>query len=238
MNNDALTTEVTEDGSLTLFSPVAGEHYHSTHGAMTESLHIFLNLGFCHFVTSRQVREVCVLEAGLGTGLNALLTMQEAVRRGIRTTYYTYELYPLTDTVCHQLHFDMPDCPEADEWLRQIHTAEWNCSVSLHPLFTLIKMHADLTTATLPHNIQVVYWDAFSPEAQPELWSEDLLARVSRHCSAGAVLTTYCAKGEVRRRLARCGFAVERMAGPPGGKREVLRGTCSNSPHCVPQGKP
>ncbi len=238
MNNDTLSTDVTEDGSLTLFSPAAGEHYHSTHGAMTESRHIFLGLGFCHFVSSRQAHEVCVLEAGLGTGLNALLTLLEAVRCGIHTTYYTYELYPLTDAIYRQLHFDVPGCSEADDWFLQIHTAEWNSPVSLHPLFTLVKIHADLTAATLPQNVQVVYWDAFSPEAQPELWSEELLARVSRHCLAGAVLTTYCAKGEVRRRLERCGFSVERMAGPPGGKREVLRGIRHDGLHCAPKGKP
>ena len=212
----------TEDGSLTLFAPTFGEHYHSTHGARQESEHIFLRLGLLHRLegipmTDRPLR---LFEVGLGTGLNALLTKVavEQVKRPL--CYYSIERYPLEEELANQLAYS--DLPTED--LRAIHGAPWGEDISLSPYFTLHKIQGDLTTSSFPAGLDLIYFDAFSPESQPELWEEGIFRRLFEASSPGAVLTTYCAKGEVRRRLQRAGFLVERLAGPPG-KREVLRAT-------------
>ncbi|WP_394798240.1 MnmC family methyltransferase [Porphyromonas gingivalis] len=89
---------------------------------------------------------------------------------------------------------------------------------------TDVKIASDLTDFTFRKPIDLIYFDAFSPEAQPELWCEEIFTRIVATCRSGAVLATYCAKGEIRRRLTRAGFHMERLPGPPG-KREILRGT-------------
>lgn len=212
----------TEDGSLTLFAPTFGEHYHSTHGARQESEHIFLRLGLLHRLEepSMSDRPLRLFEVGLGTGLNALLTKVAVEQAKRPLCYYSIERYPLEEELANQLNYS--DLPTED--LRAIHGAPWGEDISLSPYFTLHKIQGDLTTSSFPTGLDLIYFDAFSPESQPELWEEGVFRRLFEASSPGAVLTTYCAKGEVRRRLQRAGFLVERLAGPPG-KREVLRAT-------------
>ena len=164
------------------------------------------------------------MEVGFGTGLNALLTalLAEELQQPIR--YTTLEKYPIGEDVYSCLHYDLSTEIQGDTLLQLLHSSPWGEDVPLSPTFTLHKVHTDLTTYLPPEGIDVIYYDAFSPEAQPELWDEVLFHRLYAAARAGAKLTTYCAKGEVRRRLQRAGFAVERLAGPPG-KREVLRAT-------------
>ena len=212
----------TEDGSLTLFAPTFGEHYHSTHGARQESEHIFLRLGLLHRLeeSSMSDRPLRLFEAGLGTGLNALLTKVAVEQAKRPLCYYSIERYPLEEELANQLNYS--ELPTAD--LRAIHGASWGEDISLSPYFTLHKIQGDLTISPFPAGLDLIYFDAFSPESQPELWEEGVFRRLFEASSPGAVLTTYCAKGEVRRRLQRAGFLVERLPGPPG-KREVLRAT-------------
>ena len=212
----------TEDGSLTLFAPTFGEHYHSTHGARQESEYIFLRLGLLHRLeeSSMSDRPLRLFEVGLGTGLNALLTKGAVEQAKRPLCYYSIERYPLEEELANQLNYS--GLPTED--LRAIHEAPWGEDISLSPYFTLHKIQGDLTTSPFPAGLDLIYFDAFSPESQPELWEEGIFRRLFEASSPGAVLTTYCAKGEVRRRLQRAGFLVERLAGPPG-KREVLRAT-------------
>ena len=166
-------------------------------------------------------RPLRLFEVGLGTGLNALLT-KVAVEQAKRPLYYySIERYPLEEELASQLNYS--GLPTAD--LRAIHEAPWGEDISLSPHFTLHKIQGDLTASSFPTGLDLIYFDAFSPESQPELWEEGIFRRLFEASSPGAVLTTYCAKGEVRRRLQRAGFLVERLPGPPG-KREVLRATC------------
>lgn len=212
----------TEDGSLTLFAPTFGEHYHSTHGARQESEHIFLRLGLLHRLEGMPMtdRPLRLFEVGLGTGLNALLTKVAVEQAKCPLCYYSIERYPLEEELANQLNYS--DLPTED--LRAIHEAPWGEDISLSPYFTLHKIQGDLTISLFPVGLDLIYFDAFSPESQPELWEEGVFRRLFEASSPGAVLTTYCAKGEVRRRLQRAGFLVERLPGPPG-KREVLRAT-------------
>lgn len=228
--------ETTEDGSLTLYTPCFGEHYHSTHGAVQESAHIYLGLGLRQRLEQWMEPEGAALrcfEVGFGTGLNALLSWREAERSHRLIHYYSIERYPIPAELYRQLHYELSTADalstaggaeDSHSALMQLHEAAWDEDVTLSRYFILHKISGDLNALPFPSALDLVYYDAFSPESQPELWREELFAQLRRCCRPGAILTTYCAKGEVRRRLERSGFSVERLPGPPG-KREVLRAT-------------
>ena len=226
MTHQAPELHTTEDGSLTLYAPTFGEHYHSTHGAVQESEHIYLGLALRERMSSWREGDapLRLFEVGFGTGLNALLSWREAEERHIPLQYYSIEKFPITPELYEALHYEgLGEEREVKDQLLRLHTAPWDEAVELSPFFTLYKLRGDLTTCTFPERLSVIYYDAFSPESQPELWAEVLFQRLGKVASSGAILSTYCAKGEVRRRLQRAGFLVERLPGPPG-KREVLRG--------------
>ena len=221
MKDFQIELQTTADGSTTLYRPDMDEHYHSVKGALTESQHIFIDCGLRHLAKD----SLRVLEIGFGSGLNALLS---ALQSDIRQHYHTLELYPLSKEIIDSTDYHKAvDNPQAPTLFAAIHAAEWNKAVRITPSFTLEKAECDYTDpATLfPQGIDVVYFDAFAPEKQPEMWAEEPLRRIFDAMNPGGVLTTYCAKGEIRRRLQSIGFVVERLAGPPGGKREILRAT-------------
>ena len=222
--------EQTEDGSATLFVPELNEHYHSVKGARTESQHIFIDMGL------KASAAPCphILEAGFGTGLNALLTLQEAERTGRPVRYTGIELYPLAWTEVEALHYS------DDPRLRLLHETPWEEEVCLTPTFRLLKLRRDLTSWQAdderpPLRCDVVYFDAFAPEKQPALWTPAVFRNLYRCLTPGGILTTYCAKGAVRRLMQDIGFRMERLPGPPGGKREILRAT---KPNNVPENMP
>ena len=211
--------EITADGSATIYVPHLDEHYHSVKGALTESLHIFRNCAFLYHSPSSQPLKV--LEIGFGTGLNAVVTAM-ATTKDRKAHYISLELYPVEAQLIEKLNYgEMVD----NDLLMALHQAQWNAPQVISPTFTLEKLQCDFTQCSLPTDIDVVYFDAFAPEKQPEMWDESLFKRIYDAMSNGGILTTYCAKGEIRRRLQRVGFIVERLAGPPGGKREILRAT-------------
>lgn len=214
--------ETTADGSATLYVPTLDEHYHSVKGARTESVHIFIDMGLRQWCSQHSGPSVRIFEAGFGTGLNALLALEEAERTGTHIHYVSAELYPLTWEEVQPLRYT--DNP----LLQALHEAPWGEPVAITPHFTLHKMQADLSQMPFP-SCDVVFYDAFAPDKQPHLWSEELFAVLRKSVSSGGILTTYCAKGEVRRRLQRAGFIVERLPGPPGGKREILRATAAEN---------
>lgn len=210
--------EQTADGSATLFIPEMDEHYHSVKGARTESQHIFIDMGLNH----SPLKSVSILEIGFGTGLNAILTLEEAVKQQRSISYTSIERYPLSWEVVSELSYsDNPD-------FEKMHTALWNEEAIINPWFALMKVEADANqwiNGVKAETIDLVYFDAFAPEKQPEMWSQELFNRIYAAMRSGAILTTYCAKGVIRRMLQASGFMVERLPGPPGGKREILRAT-------------
>ncbi len=212
--------EKTADGSYTLFVPEMDEHYHSVKGALTESEHIFINMGLKHTT----IAEPHILEIGFGTGLNAFLTLLEAKRNQRKIHYTTLEKYPLNTEVLQQLNYPEIIAPEATELYYKMHQATWNVPVAITPYFTLQKIETDYTTFSFQQKYDIIYFDAFAPEKQPEMWSQQLFDNLYQTMNPGGILTTYCAKGVVRRMLQSAGFTVERLPGPPGGKREILRG--------------
>jgi len=216
MNSELI---ITEDGSHTLFVPEIDECYHSSHGAIQESRHIFIEAGLKQCAKS----EIRVLEVGFGTGLNAFLTMLEAERSGVQIHYTSLEKYPVAVEKALMLNYPEELSPEKRNHFELLHRSVWNEEVQISPNFTLEKVETDFTDVELTGKYDVIYFDAFSPEKQPEMWTTERFEKIFEHCNEGAILTTYCAKGVVRRAMQAAGFNVERLAGPPG-KREILRG--------------
>lgn len=158
---------------------------------------------------------------GFGTGLNAAVTAAAALDSKIPTEYYTVELYPLpketTDLIAETLDKKYRAVFES------VNKSLWNELTHINPYFSLMKLEANLLTMDIPKNLDTVYFDAFAPEKQPEMWEEPIFRKLYEAMKPGAVLTTYCAKGCIRRMLRQIGFLTERLPGPPGGKREILR---------------
>lgn len=218
MLDNRLLIEKTLDGSNTLFVPALNEHYHSTNGAIQEAEHIFIQAGLLQALK----HEVCVLEIGFGTGLNTLLTALKSKEKGIVVHYCTIEAFPIAHEIVVQLNFTK--CSDDSALFNKLHEAIWNHEVEISPNFYLTKIKADLTVYhfNFQSYFDVIYFDAFSPNTQAEMWTQEIFDQMYMLCKKGAYLITYCAKGEVRRRMQRAGFEVERLAGPPG-KREMLR---------------
>ena len=213
--------ERTDDGSNTIFVPELDEHYHSTKGAFTESKYIFIEQGFNHSAKN----SISILEIGFGTGLNAILTYIEAEKRGVETIYDSIEKYPLKKEIVDQLNYLTIIGEENRERFDEIHNCQWDNDVTISPFFTLHKINGDFTSYNFSREYDVIYFDAFAPEKQPEMWTQEIFDDMYRLLRPEGVITTYCAKGIIRRMLQAAGFKVERLPGPPNGKREILRAT-------------
>ncbi|TCO07235.1 tRNA (5-methylaminomethyl-2-thiouridine)(34)-methyltransferase MnmD [Natronoflexus pectinivorans] len=211
--------KITSDGSSTLYRPDLNEHYHSINGAITESMHVFIGAGLnnCHS------NPVHILEMGFGTGLNALLTLMNKKNQTI--VYHAVEKYPVDEKITESVNYpDLLNSSMAKPLYRQLHSAPWNISTSISDTFILKKIEGDIHTYETDILYNLVYFDAFAPDIQPELWTKDLFSKIWKMMDTKGILTTYCAKGDVRRNMQSAGFEVERLAGPPG-KREMLRAT-------------
>ena len=216
--------EQTADGSYTLYVPELDEHYHSIKGALTESQHIFIDMGLKH----SSVNSPKILEIGLGTGLNCILTLLEAEESQRHIHYTGIERYPLNEEIIRKLDYPSMIGNKHEEKYLAIHQTPWEEDTHLSPWFTLHKIEGDFTHYTFENKYDIIYFDAFAPEKQPEMWEQSLFDNLYNVLNEGGILTTYCAKGIVRRMLQTAGFKVERLPGPPGGKREILRATKTN----------
>ena len=219
-----MKTEIreTKDGSTTLFVPELNEHYHSINGALQESLHVFIRAGLEHVLQSQP--QVRLLEVGFGTGLNALLTLQQVMGQRGQVQYDALEKYPLSWELVAAMHFEKFILnPELMDYLPQLHQAPWEQTVALLPGFDLKKQEAALETHLLPAQYyHLIYFDAFAPEKQPELWTDEIFRKLYGALLPGGVLVSYCAKGSFKRSLKAAGFTLEALPGPAG-KREMTR---------------
>jgi tRNA U34 5-methylaminomethyl-2-thiouridine-forming methyltransferase MnmC len=211
----------TSDGSQTIYMPELNEHYHSVNGAITESNFVYINNGY-NFLP---VKTPKVFEVGFGTGLNCLLTALQAEKNKRSTLYISIEKYPLEKNVTSLLNFGQLISTEAQHIFEKINECNWNEAEPISKYLSLLKIKADLIDYNLSHieNCNIIYFDAFGPDKQPEMWTPLIFNKISKLTSAGGVLVTYSAKGEVRRQLSASGFDMERLPGPPG-KKEMLRG--------------
>ncbi|HEX8428138.1 tRNA (5-methylaminomethyl-2-thiouridine)(34)-methyltransferase MnmD [Hymenobacter sp.] len=223
MTTPKVEVRVTADGSSTLYVPELDEYYHSTHGAVQEAQHVYLAAGLEPVLTT-PTSPVRVLEIGFGTGLNALLTLQRSLASPYPIRYDTIEKYPLPAAVIRELGVERYVLnPELLDYHQQLHNAAWDTLVVLTPRFALHKITGALQDTPLPNDTyHVVYFDAFAPEKQPDMWTNEVFAQLYAATASGGVLVSYCAKGSFRRSLKAAGWLVEKIPGPPG-KREMTR---------------
>jgi tRNA U34 5-methylaminomethyl-2-thiouridine-forming methyltransferase MnmC len=213
---------ITGDGSHTLFVPGINEHYHSTFGAYTESMHVFIKAGLECFAAKEHVT---VFEVGFGTGLNALLTCLAAMKERKNIIYYALEKNPVDNEVVTRLNFMAylsPD-PDHQQLFMNLHQAPWNTTSIINQSFQIHKIHSSLIGFQPDFNYDLIFFDAFAPEKQPEMWTQEIFNRLYLNLNTGGILTTYCVKGTVKRMLKEAGFVIEKLPGPKG-KREMLRG--------------
>ena len=219
MNN--LYFKQTADGSSTLYNSLLDEHYHSIHGALSESIHVFIRKGFLDFVDLyKSVKKINILEIGFGTGLNCILTFIENLKLNISLNYTSLEPFPLKMEIIEKLDFNLHS-KELDAF-KLIHHSFWGKPVEINKQFSLEKSTLKLKDFNTNIFYDIIYFDAFAPSKQPELWKVDVFSKLFNLTSRNGVLVTYCAKGQVRRDLEKVGYFVERLVGPPG-KREMLR---------------
>lgn len=218
-SNKVLIT--TEDGSHTLYMPDLNENYHSTFGAIQESNHVFIDKGFNGIIKSK--KSIQIFEMGFGTGLNALLTLIEAEKQNVFVQYFAIEAYPLEDNILKQLNYgNIIEEGKYEELFNKINNASWEKSDKLSPHFEIKKLNTSILEFVTANKFDLVYFDAFAPEVQPELWTEDIFRKLFSIMNPGGILVTYCCKGIVKRNMKTAGFNIEKLPGPPG-KREMLR---------------
>ncbi|MEX0996525.1 MAG: tRNA (5-methylaminomethyl-2-thiouridine)(34)-methyltransferase MnmD [Flavobacteriaceae bacterium] len=211
---------ITADGSTTIHLPEWNENYHSKHGAIQEAIHVFLKMGLSLFY---DFKEVTILEAGFGTGLNAYLTLLDAQSKNLKVNYVGVEAYPVSlDEI---KHCNFPEqLNKTRDFFEKLHTSEWEKEISINDIFILKKRKQFFSEITDENKYHLIYFDAFGPRVQPELWTVEQFQILFKSLLQKGVLVTYSAKGSVRRALQEVGFTVERLPGPPG-KREMLRAT-------------
>lgn len=209
-----ITPIKTDDGSDSLYLEHLDEHYHSTKGAIQESAHIFINAGFLQ--TNRD--PISILEIGMGTGLNVLLTILAARERQINVTYTTLEKYPLPQDITSNLNYSNLLGSDCHSVFLAIHESKWNAPIKIASEFTLNKIETDLLIWQPQAKFDLVYFDAFGPDKQPEMWQTVIYKKIFDSMNNNGVLITYSAKGDVRRGLQAAGFKVKRLQGPPGKK--------------------
>ena len=212
---------VTSDGSHTLFVPELNEHYHSTYGAIQESRHIFIEAGFKQIIDDQPVLRI--LEVGFGTGLNAFLSILEANKTEKTIHYTAIEPFPLEPAIVKLLNYPELLGNSSASLFKMLHEVVWNREIQVTDHFVLYKVLNGLKNIDLKSNsYDLVYFDAFGPEVQPELWTEEIFRKIFLTLRERGILVTYSAKGSIRRALKNSGFSVEKLPGPAG-KREITR---------------
>ena len=209
----------TSDGSSTFYIPELNEHYHSKFGALTESMHIFIKNG----LLQSDAENINVLEIGFGTGLNAILTLVESEKLKRDICYEAIEKYPLSWEEVELLHYDAIINSNFYSILRDMHHCKWEVITHIHQYFMLKKVKTDLLNYQTSNKFDVIYFDAFAPDLQPDLWSAEIFTKLYSSLNNNGILVTYSTKGTVKRNLTGAGFKIEKFTGPEGGKKECLR---------------
>jgi tRNA U34 5-methylaminomethyl-2-thiouridine-forming methyltransferase MnmC len=209
---------ITLDGSHTIYFDDIDEHFHSTNGAIDESLHVYISAGYDFCTASEPI----VFEAGFGTGLNALLTATRADEKRRPTKYITIEKYPLDRSLLDTLNYPAILGDRAAELFTAIHTADWDTETAITEFFTIKKVKGDLHLMVPDFLADIIYFDAFAPSKQPDMWDAQIMGKMAEILTEGGVFVTYSARGELKRRLRSLGFKVDILPGARG-KREMIR---------------
>ena len=211
----------TADGSKTIFVEALDEHYHSIHGALAESRHVFIQSG----LDAIKSETIAILEIGFGTGLNAITTLERNETLNKNIDYTGVEAFPVSTSDFSQLKYSNLELRESVlPYLDKIHKTNWEVFQEITPRFQLKKVEQKFQDIHDIEAFDLIYFDAFAPTVQPELWTEAIFEKMYSALKLNGILVTYCAKGQVKRNMKAAGFTIERLPGPPG-KREMTRAT-------------
>lgn len=214
----------TADGSNTLFNEEIGEHYHSSHGALQESKHVFIEAGLMHGLEKLGKHEIDILEVGFGTGLNFVLSYAHCNEVNKRLNYHSIEAFPLSvETVASTGYNQYVSQPLWNNFFEKYESAI-DKEIALSPSCQLQISHTTLQNFTTKKHFDVLYFDAFSVRHQPELWTNEIIAHACSFLKTGGIFVTYAITGNLKRAVKSCGFEIEKLPGAPG-KREMLRAT-------------
>lgn len=213
----------TADGSKTIHFPEWNESYHSRHGALQEAEHVYIQSGLAFRTKKDSPSTFNILEIGFGTGLNAMLSLLFAKKHNLKINYHSIEKFPLDKSVLNALNYTELFSLESDSF-EDLHRVEWEKTIKINPYFNLKKLNSDLKDFQSESLYDLIYFDAFGPRVQPELWEKTILQNMYDALKPQGIWVTYSCKGSVRRDLQDIGFQVEKIPGPPG-KREMLRAT-------------
>ncbi len=206
----------TSDGSLTISDNLLGENFHSTFGAIAESNYIFIKNGLQLF----EINEIKILEIGFGTGLNCLLTAINKNKEQ-KIIYHSIEKYPLDINILSKLNYTQQLNINSNIY-DSIINQQWEIEDEIFENFYLKKIKIDLVDFCSTNCYDLIYFDAFSPNVQSELWNVEIFKSLYNCINKGGILTTYSSKGDVKRALREAKFMVKRINGPIG-KRHILR---------------
>ena len=212
----------TTDGSSTIYIEELNEHYHSKHGAIREAMHVFIKSGLLFHHENFKNKNVDILEIGFGTGLNAFLTLIESEKFNIEIDYTGVEAFPVDEKELSVLNYSEILNEKYSSHFSLIHQSKWNKRKQISKSFNLLKRQQKFEDIDDTHQFDLIYFDAFGPRVQPNLWCEEMFIKMYKALKDGGILVTYSAKGSVRRAMQSVGFYVEKLPGPPG-KREMLR---------------
>jgi tRNA U34 5-methylaminomethyl-2-thiouridine-forming methyltransferase MnmC len=214
---------VTEDGSHSLYNADLNETYHSFHGAVQESKHVFIKEGLDYLKSEQGLKQINVLEVGFGTGLNALLALEWANENEIKVNFTTLEPFPLKAELYQQLNYAQFISGESvQERFLALHDAPWEVMHSQGALFSIFKTEQRLQDFEAVNKFNVIFFDAFAPSKQSEMWELSILSLVLVGLADNGVLVTYCAQGQLKRDLKSLDMDVQTLSGPPG-KKEMVR---------------
>lgn len=213
----------TADGSTTIYLKDWDEHYHSRHGAIQEAYHVFIRMGLEPAIEKFNGK-IRIMEIGFGTGLNAYITLLEALMLGLNISYTGIEAYPVAEVEWRALNYtrELNSSTELEGLFEKLHETPWETPETITPNFILQKRKQFFHDIDDSSAFDLIYFDAFGARVQPELWEQDIFQKMADALSPGGILVTYAAKGSVRRAMQAVGLEVEKLPGPPG-KREMLR---------------
>lgn len=215
---------LTADGSNTLYNETIGEHYHSKHGAVQESIHVFIDAGLKHAISSFPDQQINILEVGFGTGLNFLHSAAYGHENKINLSYTSLEAFPLQIEELESTGYN--NYVPKDIWngLVNNYGKALQQTVAIVPGQELRIVHGYLHRYETPQQFDLIYYDAFSVQHQPEMWTDEIIAHVCQFLKPGGIFVTYAITGKLKRALKSVGFSIEKLPGAPG-KREMLRAT-------------
>lgn len=210
----------TLDGSTTIQLVELNECYHSKNGAIQEAYHVFIRNGLDKFDS----KPISILEIGLGTGLNAFITYLESQRKNQTIHYTGIEAYPVALEEARVMNYcEQLNAQDKESVFDAIHTLPWNQKNSLGENFVFEKRQQFFNEIKDVDSFDLVYFDAFGFQVQPELWTVEIFEKMFKSLKNKGVLVTYAARGVIKRNMQSVGFKVEKVPGPPG-KREMMIG--------------